>query len=78
MWIDPGFRKSGIGKKIVSVVVAWLKERGTAKIYAWVANSNSTAIGFYKSLGFVPTGETAKLPSNPEESETLFLFVDFV
>ena len=72
LWVAPECRKSGIGKKIVSTVTSWLRNRGATTIYAWVANSNHSAIDFYKSIGFKSTNETKRLPSNPNEFETLF------
>ena len=73
MWVDPEFRKSGVGNSIVKKSSYWLSDRGGSSIFAWVAESNKSAIRFYKSLGFVATNEKETLPSNPGESEILYI-----
>jgi len=73
MWVDPEFRGISVGNSMVAKATNWLKERGGTSVNAWVAESNNSAIRFYKFLGFVATNEKEVLPSNPEESEMLFI-----
>ena len=73
MWVDPEFRKYRIGNNIVEKASSWLRERGGNQVHAWVAQNNMPAISFYKSLGFVATNEKEILPSNPSESDILYI-----
>jgi len=47
---------------------------GATEIYAWVADSNSRAIAFYRKYGFQPTDERQSLPSNTTEWELLLSY----
>lgn len=54
----PEFEGQGIGRQLLNHVVAELKEQGTQRI--WLAADSDPAIrayGFYRKLGWVPTGE---------------------
>jgi GNAT superfamily N-acetyltransferase len=50
---DPAFRRRGLGRKVVSAVLAWARERqaATEACLAVVAD-NAPAIALYESLGF--------------------------
>jgi ribosomal protein S18 acetylase RimI-like enzyme len=50
---DPAFRRQGLGRKAVSAVLAWAKERqgATGTCLAVVAD-NTPAIALYRSMGF--------------------------
>ena len=50
---DPAVRRQGLGRKAVSAVLAWAKERqGAAGACLAVVADNTPAIALYKSLGF--------------------------
>ncbi len=57
MWVDPSWRRRGIGRTLVDAVVAWAAERGSARLGLWVAVGNTAAERLYTRLGFRRTGE---------------------
>lgn len=55
----PEYERKGIGKRLLSEVVQWLRSIGSKTV--WLAASpdpSARAYGFYRSQGWVPTGET--------------------
>ena len=66
LYVLPLYQKRGIGKKLMTETLSWLRE---GKIICLnVASYNKKAIRFYGSFGFIPTGNmvsdpVAKLPS---------------
>ena len=61
MWIDPLFRRAGLGGLLVSSVVAWSRQRAAQVLHLRVAEKNSAAIGLYERIGFRRTSERAPL-----------------
>jgi ribosomal protein S18 acetylase RimI-like enzyme len=54
-----GYECRGIGSRLLSLVVEWLRSVGSDTL--WLAASPDTSLrahGFYRSLGWRPTGET--------------------
>lgn len=66
MWIDPRYRKKGIGSMLVDAGVRWAGSCGFNRIFLDVGDHNHAAIALYQSRGFLPTGETGTLPSPRE------------
>jgi GNAT superfamily N-acetyltransferase len=56
--IYPGYEKLGIGKKLMIQIQDWLWSFGHKELWLW-SNPDSTvrAHGFYRKLGWEPTGE---------------------
>ena len=52
--VDETNRGSGIGKKLVSKHIEWMKEKNCKEIGVTVSQENESTIGFYKKLGFYP------------------------
>lgn len=52
--VDEVNRGSGIGKKLVSDHIKWMKEKNCREIGVNVSQENESTIGFYKRLGFYP------------------------
>jgi GNAT superfamily N-acetyltransferase len=52
MWVDPGYRRRGVGRGLIEAVIAWACEWGSAKAVLWVFAANEPAIRFYQRLGF--------------------------
>lgn len=50
--VDPRYRRTGIGRKLVESVIKKLGERGAKYMWLEVRASNSAAIKFYEKLGF--------------------------
>jgi len=62
MWVAPDHRRSGTGKALVQVVVAWAREAGFQTLVLDVADENTGTAAFYERLGFHRTGRTGTLP----------------
>ena len=56
--IYPEYEKLGIGKKLITQIQDWLWSFGHKELWLW-SNPDSTvrAHGFYRKLGWEPTGE---------------------
>lgn len=52
MCVAPETRRSGIGRKLVGALRAWMKGKGIDRIYVSVFTRNSRAFAFYKAMGF--------------------------
>ncbi|TDW95818.1 bifunctional helix-turn-helix transcriptional regulator/GNAT family N-acetyltransferase [Dinghuibacter silviterrae] len=59
--LEPEYRGLGLGKKLMDLYMAFIKEKGYSSSYLWTTNEQETAIALYKRLGFVLTEE---VPSN--------------
>ena len=64
MWVAPDVRGRGIGEHLIDTIVAWVCANGIHTLEASVSENNP-ARWFYQKLGFVETGETEPLRSNP-------------
>lgn len=69
MWTAPAYRKSGVGKLLVSAVLEWAETRGVETVDLLVTGINHGAIRFYEQLGFVKTGRTQVYPIDPTITE---------
>lgn len=56
-YVEPFFKRSGIGHELMETLVNEAKEEGKKRIYLWVIKENLSARSFYEKNGFVPTGE---------------------
>lgn len=52
----PDFRRGGIGRQMVEVVIAESIKRGAARLFLEVAEDNGAAQQLYRSLGFFAVG----------------------
>lgn len=50
--IKPGWRKKGIGTKLVNFLINNLQKKGIKSVFLHVREKNKVAISFYKKLGF--------------------------
>jgi RimJ/RimL family protein N-acetyltransferase len=57
MWVAPGARGSGIGRRLAQTVLDWAVEVGARTVTLWVADDNLAAIALYVATGFTPTGK---------------------
>jgi GNAT superfamily N-acetyltransferase len=73
MWVEPGFRRFGLGRRLVETVVDWARQTGAARVELWVTSGNDPAAVLYLRAGFVPTGRTQPLPSDPCQDENHML-----
>ncbi len=51
IYLKPGFRGGGTGKRVISEIARIASERGYERIDFQVLDRNKDAIGFYRSLG---------------------------
>jgi ribosomal protein S18 acetylase RimI-like enzyme len=56
LYVEPEFRKHGIGKALLDKLVLDTEELGVGKITLQVHNDNKSAIEFYKSSSFKEAG----------------------
>jgi len=64
-WVDPAFRRRGVGRRLVEAGRSWAREREAKTLAVQVTENNGPAIGVYAKLGFVDTGRREPLLSNP-------------
>jgi GNAT superfamily N-acetyltransferase len=65
MWVVPEARGAGIGALLANAVCDWVKAKGESRVYLSVAEGNEPARLLYERLGFVMTGKSAPLHSDP-------------
>ncbi len=65
MWVDPRRRGSGIADRLLTAAVDWAIQEGAQTISLGVADGNERARRFYQRAGFVATGRSEPLRSNP-------------
>ncbi len=56
MWVDPRFRRQGIGEVLVKTVVEWATTSHHDLLLLWVTDGNIDAERLYRRAGFVRTG----------------------
>lgn len=56
MWVDPAFRRQGIGGLLVQRVIGWSRDAGYSQVVLWVVDGNDSAERLYTRLGFRRTG----------------------
>ncbi|MGZ4130546.1 MAG: N-acetyltransferase family protein [Actinomycetota bacterium] len=61
MWVDPADRGEGIGRRLVSDVIAWADAAGFPALRLRVTTTNEAATHLYETCGFVDTGGRAPL-----------------
>lgn len=63
-WVDPAWRRHGVGRSLSEAVSAWAHEMGAETLETQVTENNVSAAQFYDALGFVDTGCREPLRSN--------------
>ena len=69
MWVDPRFRRRGVGDLLVKTVVGWARSGGYAEMVLWVADGNGNAERLYERNGFAPTGAAQEMRPGVLEHE---------
>lgn len=54
LFVQPGHRGAGLGKKLLATLAAVCAERGYGRLEWWVLRWNTPSIGFYDSIGGQP------------------------
>jgi GNAT superfamily N-acetyltransferase len=58
MWVEPGWRHSGVGGRLVAAVIEEARARGSVSVVLWVSRGNEPAERLFAQHGFVRTGRT--------------------
>jgi len=61
MWVAPGSRGSGIGRRLVEEIVSWAEGLGVSTLNLGVTSTNTAAVRLYESIGFVVVGDLQAL-----------------
>jgi GNAT superfamily N-acetyltransferase len=69
MWVDPRFRRQGIGDLLLSTVLEWAKAKGYRQMFLWVTERNDNAERLYVRNGFVRTGRQEEVRPGELEHE---------
>ena len=64
MWVEPAWRRQGVGRALLQEVFAWARERGLNCLGLWAPAHSVAAIALYLQAGFRKTGNFAPLPTN--------------
>ena len=56
MWVDPRFRRRGIGDLLLRTVLEWAKAQRYREVFLWVTEVNTNAERLYVRHGFARTG----------------------
>ena len=65
--VAPDCRKKGIGRALMTALIAQLRSRGVTALFLEVRVGNLPAQSLYQSLGFVEVGRRPKYYVNPIE-----------
>ncbi len=52
IYVDPRFRRRGIGRRLVEIAEEWFAARGMDHVRLQVAAANEAGLAFWRSLGF--------------------------
>jgi len=69
MWVDPGFRRTGVAQALVHAVVAQARAAGKRRVILHVVADNTAARALYEREGFVATGHGGPYPSDDQPIE---------
>jgi GNAT superfamily N-acetyltransferase len=65
MWVDPAWRRRGIGRALLQEVFHWARERKLTRLGLWAPAHSPAAISLYSQAGFRETGTRRRVPTNP-------------
>ncbi|MEO6703172.1 MAG: GNAT family N-acetyltransferase [Jatrophihabitantaceae bacterium] len=66
MWVDPQARADGVGGQLLAALLDQARAAGCQQAQLRVTTGNDAAIKLYERAGFVATGRTEPLPSDPQ------------
>jgi ribosomal protein S18 acetylase RimI-like enzyme len=52
LFVREDARRAGVGRSLVEAGLAWMRERGAARVELEVAIRNEAALAFWQALGF--------------------------
>jgi ribosomal protein S18 acetylase RimI-like enzyme len=65
MWVDPAFRRAGIGRMLIDALGKWATSRGLRELRLMVTSVNRGGIDFYERIGFRMSGAIRPYPNDP-------------
>jgi GNAT superfamily N-acetyltransferase len=71
MWVDPRFRRRGVGDLLVNHLLDWARAEGYDHMILWVTDVNDIARRLYQRNGFAPTGALQEVRPGELESEMI-------
>ena len=54
LYIDPKYRNTGLGKKLIRKAIDWLSQKGVESTKLKVVTGNESLIKYYRKFGFYP------------------------
>ncbi len=69
MWVDPAFRRAGVGDLLVRTVVEWARAEGYDRLFLWVTAVNLNAERLYSRNGFQRAGGSQEVRPGELEFE---------
>ncbi|PMC37848.1 GNAT family N-acetyltransferase [Bacillus sp. UMB0899] len=69
IYIKKKFQKHGLGKYMINQAIELARKENKKKIWLGVWEKNKNAIGFYKRMGFVVTGEHPFYMGDEEQTD---------
>jgi GNAT superfamily N-acetyltransferase len=69
MWVDPRYRRQGVGEMLVRTLLEWARGRGYRQMFLWVTEVNARAEHLYLQHGFVRTGVSQEVRLGELEHE---------
>ena len=61
MWVDPAWRRRGVGRALLDAVLGWARESGFARLGLWAPAHRPAALALYRGAGFQETGRRRPL-----------------
>lgn len=74
MWVAPAWRGRGVGARLVTEVLDWVRADGPETLRLWVMEDNQAASSLYARLGFVVDDDPGPAPSNTCERAMVHRF----
>ncbi len=59
MYVDPAWRRRGLGAALEGVVASWARQRGAARLILWSDTRFDAAHAMYRRLGYTQEGQRA-------------------
>jgi len=69
MWVDPRFRRAGVGRALIGAVVEQALAAGRRRVVLDVVGDNDAARALYEREGFVATGRSVPYPHDDRLAE---------
>ena len=61
VWVDPEYRRHGVGRLVIDTVLDWARAAGVRQLLLSVALGPSSALEFYRRAGFLEIGQPIPL-----------------